>query len=73
MKTRTLGIVIVVIGIIMIIYTGFDFITTEKVVDIGPVKIDKEKNHFIQWPPIVGVVLLIGGILTISFDKKVRV
>jgi hypothetical protein len=73
MKTRTLGIIIVVIGIVMIVYTGFDFITTEKVVDLGPVKIDKEKNHFIQWPPIVGIVLLIGGILTISFDKRTRV
>ncbi len=73
MKTRTLGIVIIVIGILMIVYTGFDFITTEKVVDLGPVKIDKEKNHFIQWPPIVGIVLLIGGILTISYDKRTRV
>jgi hypothetical protein len=73
MRTRTVGIVIVIMGIMMIIYTGFDFITTEKVDDLGPVKIDKQKNNFIQWPPIVGIGLLIGGILTISFDKKVPV
>jgi len=73
MNTRTLGIVIVVIGIMMIVYTGFDFITTERLVDLGPVRIDKERNNFIQWPPVVGIVLLIGGIVTIAMDKRIRV
>jgi hypothetical protein len=73
MNTRTLGIVIVVIGIMMIVYTGFDFITTERLVDLGPVRIDKERNNFIQWPPVVGIVLLIGCIVTIAMDKRIRV
>jgi hypothetical protein len=32
------------------------------VVDISPIKIDKEENHPIQWSPIVGVILVVGGI-----------
>lgn len=54
----------------MLIYSGFSFVTTEKVVDIGPIEINKEKNHSVQWPPIVGVVLLIGGVVVIALDKK---
>ena len=73
MKTKTLGIALVVIGIIMIAYTGFNFVTTEKVVDLGPIKINQEKNHPVQWSPIVGVVLLVGGIVIIVTDKKVHV
>lgn len=67
---KTLGIVLIVIGIAMIAYTGFNYVTTEKVVDLGPIKINKEKNHPVQWSPIIGVVLLVGGIVVIAIDKK---
>lgn len=70
MKTKTLGIIIIVLGIIMIVYTRFNFKTTEKVVDLGSVEITKEKSHPIKWSPIVGVALLIGGILIVVLDKK---
>ena len=70
MPKRTIGIVLIVIGVIMIIYTGFNYVTTEKVVDLGPLKINAEKNHPVQWSPIVGVVLLVGGIVVIVTGKK---
>lgn len=70
MKTKSLGIFIILIGIIMMIYTGFNFVTTEKVVDIGPIKINQEKNHPVQWSPILGVVLIVGGIAIVAFGKK---
>lgn len=67
---KPLGIVLIVIGIIMLIYTGFNYVTTEKVVDIGPIEINKEKNHRVNWPPFVGLVLVVGGIVIIALDKK---
>ena len=70
MQTKTLGIVIVILGVIMMIYTGFNYVTTKQVVDLGAIKINKETDHPIQWSPIVGVVLLVGGIVVIVADKK---
>ncbi|MDO9276626.1 MAG: hypothetical protein Q7T92_13915 [Lutibacter sp.] len=70
MKTKTLGIVIAIIGLLMIIYTGFNYVTTEKVIDLGPMEMSMEKNHPVQWSPIVGVALLIGGIVLVAMDKK---
>lgn len=70
MQTRTLGIVLVIIGIVMMAYTGFNYVTKEKVVDIGPLEISKEKNNPISWSPIVGVVLLVGGIIVMARDRK---
>jgi uncharacterized membrane protein YidH (DUF202 family) len=67
---KTLGIVLFVIGIIMLAYTGFNYVTTEKVVDIGPIEINAEKNHTVKWPPIVGLVLIVGGIAVIALDGK---
>jgi len=69
MKKKT-GIALLIIGLVMIFYTGFNFVTTEKVIDIGSVEITKENNHFVQWPPIVGVVLIIGGVALFVLDKK---
>lgn len=70
MRLRTLGIILSIIGIVMIIYTGFNYVTTEKVVDLGPIKINAEKNHPVQWSPIVGIALLVGGIVIVLTDKK---
>lgn len=73
MRLRPIGIVLSIIGLLMIIYTGFNYVTTEKVVDLGPIKINAEKNHPAQWSPIVGIVLLIGGIVIVLSDKKAKV
>lgn len=70
MQTKTLGIALIVIGIIMMIYTGFNYVTTEKVVDLGPIKINKENDHTVQWSPVIGGILLVGGIVIIARTKK---
>ena len=71
MSGKALGIALMIIGVVMIAYTGFNYVTTEKVVDLGPIQIEKKETHPIQWSPIVGVVLLIGGIVVISQKKSV--
>lgn len=70
MKTKTIGIVMVIIGILMMIYTGFNYVTTEKVVDFGPMEMSMEESHPVQWSPIVGAILLVGGIVLVVIDKK---
>lgn len=72
MRLKPLGIVLSIIGIVMIIYTGFNYVTTEKVVDLGPIEINAEKNNPVQWSPIVGIVLLVGGIVIVLSDRKVK-
>lgn len=63
MNTKTLGLVLAIAGILMIIYTGFNYVTTEKIVDIGPLEISGDKNNYVQWSPYVGVALLAVGLL----------
>ena len=71
MNTKTIGLVAIIIGALLLIYSGFNYVTTEKVVDLGPIKIDKEKNHSVQWPPVLGVVVLVAGVaLTLSKSKS---
>mgnify|MGYP003582707282 FL=1 len=70
MKIRTIGIVMIVLGIIMLLYTSFNYVTTEKVVDIGPIQINKEVNHPISWSPIIGIILAVGGVVLIVVSNK---
>ena len=70
MQTRSAGFVLIVLGIIMMVYTGFNYVTTEKVVDLGPIEINKDKNHSVGWSPIVGIVLLAGGVIILLRNKK---
>lgn len=60
----------IVLGIIMLMYTSFNYVTTEKVVDIGPIQINKEVNHPIKWSPIIGIILAVGGIVLIVVGTK---
>ncbi|TDD98441.1 hypothetical protein [Flavobacterium cellulosilyticum] len=75
MNTKTLGIALVILGILMTVYTGFNYVTKEKVVDIGPIEINAEKNHPVQWTPIIGVLIIVGGIIIIgrSTSKNNRI
>lgn len=70
MKSKVIGIVLVIIGVMMIAFNGFNFKTTEKVVDLGAIQISKEKDNPVAWSPIVGLVLLIGGIVVIVSGRK---
>ena len=69
MNTKNTGIILIVIGMIMMIYTGFNYVTTKKVVDLGPIEINKETNLPVQWSPIIGGILLVGGIVLLSTSK----
>jgi hypothetical protein len=67
---RTLGIVFLVIGILMLIYTGFSYTKREKVVDAGPVHISADKEHSVNWPPYAGAILAVGGIVLLVTSSK---
>ena len=67
---KNLGIIMVVLGLVMMLITGFNYVTQEKVVDLGKVEINKTENHPVRWSPIVGAVLLGGGVLLIIMNSK---
>lgn len=62
---KNLGVVMIIIGIIMMVITGFNFITKQKVLEVGPIEVNKEESHPVQWSPIVGGILIISGIVVV--------
>jgi len=66
-KTIIAGILIV-LGIVVLAYSGITYKTRGKPVDIGPLHVETTKSHFI--PPVVGAVVLIGGIMVLVLDTR---
>ena len=72
---RALGIVLIVAGVIMMIITGVNFVSEEKIVDLGQVEISKQENNPVSWSPIVGTILLVAGVIVVmtGSDKRTTV
>jgi len=67
---KTFGIILLVAGIFMLIWTGFTYTKKEKIVDAGPIQISAEKEKSLNWPPYAGGVLIIGGVVLLATGKK---
>ncbi len=67
---RVVGIVLIVIGAAMLIWTGFSYTKKEKVIDAGPIQVSADKQETVNWPPYLGGVLLVGGIVIVATAKK---
>ncbi|HKG05609.1 MAG TPA: hypothetical protein VKB19_04090 [Pedobacter sp.] len=67
---RTLGLVLIVLGAIMLIWTGFTYTKKEKIVDAGPIQISADKEKSVNWPPYAGGILLIGGIIVFVSGRE---
>ena len=67
---KTLGIILIVLGLFGLAWGGFTYTTREKVVDIGPIHATREKTHNIPLPPIAGAVALIGGVVLLVAGRR---
>jgi hypothetical protein len=67
---KTLGMVLIVLGLIGLAYGGFSYKTKEKAVDIGPIEVTRDKTHSIPVPPIAGAIALIGGVALLASRGK---
>jgi hypothetical protein len=72
MKPQIIAAILLIAGgLAALAYQGIDYTTQNKVVDIGPLQVTAEHSHTIPLPPLVGIIVLIGGIvlLVTSFRK----
>jgi len=66
MKLLTIvGILLTAIGVISLIYQEVPLTTREKVLQFGPIEAYKEERKTIPIPPVLGVLVIAGGILLI--------
>jgi hypothetical protein len=64
------GIALIILGALALIYQGFSYTKEDKIVDIGPVEVNKETRKTIPLSPILGAVAVIGGVALIAGSRR---
>ena len=67
---KAIGIVLIVLGLGMLIFRGFSVQTEKKLVDVGPLEVNKKENKWIGWPVYAGGIAIIAGIILVATDRK---
>lgn len=67
---KPLGYVLAILGVIALAYGGITYNREKTVLDIGPIKATATEQKRIPFSPIVGGLLLLGGVLLVVVPGK---
>jgi len=68
--TRTIGLVLIVVGLVGLAWGGFTYTTRKNIVDVGPIHATRDETHTVDLPPIVGAIAVVGGIVLLLAAKR---
>ena len=67
---RSLGILLVLLGVAMLIWRGISYTSEKKVVDLGSVEVKAKERKSVNWPLYTGAIVLVAGVVIMVSDKK---
>lgn len=68
--TGIVGVILIAIGIIALAYGGFSYTKREKIIDAGPLQVSADREKTVPFPPILGGICLVGGIILVVVGNK---
>jgi hypothetical protein len=67
---RIIAILLIIAGCFALAYQGFTYISRERVVDAGPVKVEADVERHVWIPPVVGGAAVIAGAVMLGLASK---
>ncbi|RNL52379.1 hypothetical protein [Pedobacter jejuensis] len=67
---KTIGLILILVGIAMLVWTGFTYTRKEKIVDAGPIQISADREKSVNWPPYAGGIILVAGVFVFVASKR---
>jgi hypothetical protein len=64
------GVILIIVGVISLAYGGFTYTKREKVLEFGPIQATEEKQHTIPFPPLLGAICLVGGVVLVIVGSR---
>ncbi|MGE0704471.1 MAG: DUF3185 domain-containing protein [Vicinamibacterales bacterium] len=72
-RMGTLGLVLIIAGILMLAIPAISYTDRDEVADIGPIEIEVEDRETIPLPPVLGgAVLALGVVLLVTGRRPSR-
>lgn len=69
---KIFGILLIVAGILMLVFANVSFTKEKKVVDIGPIEVNKKEKKTIAWPNYAGGIAIAAGAIVLLAGSKKR-
>jgi uncharacterized membrane protein len=70
-KSITLvGIALILLGIVAFAYQGISYTSREKIIDVGPLQASVDTKKTIPLSPLLGGLVLVGGIVLVVVGSK---
>nr|WP_294870000.1 hypothetical protein [uncultured Pedobacter sp.] len=67
---KTIALVMIILGVVMLIWTGFTYTKKEKLIGAGPIQISADREKSVNWPPYIGGIVLIAGVVILITSKR---
>jgi len=68
--TTSLGVALILLGLVAFAYQGITYTTQNKIIDIGPLQATVDQKETIPLPPIVGGLALAGGVALLIMGAR---
>jgi uncharacterized membrane protein HdeD (DUF308 family) len=65
-----IGVILIVVGIVALAYQGITYTTSERVVDLGPLKVETQREKTIPLPPVAGAAALVVGVILVVVSAR---
>lgn len=66
------GILLIIFGIVTFAYQGVTYTQQEKVAQVGSLEVTANTEKTIYFPPLLGGLALVAGIVLLIISKKVK-
>jgi uncharacterized membrane protein YidH (DUF202 family) len=67
---KTIGIVLVVLGVLALVYGGISYSKNRTVLEVGSMHVTATEQKHIPVPALVGVAVLIGGVAMVVMGNR---
>ena len=67
---KIVGIILIIAGILMLVLKNVSFTTEKKVVDVGPIELNKKEKKTVAWPNYLGGVAIVAGVVVLMVGAK---
>jgi hypothetical protein len=70
--TSIIGLLLIAAGLAMLLMGGFSYSKSEKVLDVGPLEATVETKERVPISPILGGLVLAGGVALLLVGRKTK-
>jgi len=67
---KSVGLILIVLGAVLLLWTGFTYTKKEKIIDAGPIQVSADREKTFNWPPYAGGIVLLAGVIIFVTAKK---